>query len=80
MINIYYIDENKKNLYGCPHIQMDIGEEKLIAVLGMGAEISLMPVESIIEGLNSTATTSSQQSSDKCFWKKNEENKETGLD
>jgi len=39
--NIYYINEN--NLYGCPHVQLDIGEERLIAVLDTGAEISLMP-------------------------------------
>jgi len=41
IVNIYYINEN--NLYGCPHVQLDIGEEKLIAVLDKGAEISLMP-------------------------------------
>jgi len=37
-------------LYGCPHVQLDIGEEKLIAVLDKGAEISLMP-EIIFEDL-----------------------------
>jgi len=37
-------------LYGCPHVQLDIGEERLIAVLDTGAEISLMP-ERIFEDL-----------------------------
>ena len=48
IVNIYYINEN--NLYGCPHVQLDIGEERLIAVLDTGAEISLMP-ERIFEDL-----------------------------
>jgi hypothetical protein len=48
IVNIYYTDEN--NLYGCPHIQMDIGEEKLTAALDTGAEISLMS-ERIFEDL-----------------------------
>ena len=38
IVNIYYINES--NLYGCPHIQLDIGEEKLIAVLDTGRNIS----------------------------------------
>ena len=41
IVNIYYM--NKNNLYGCLHVQLDIGEERLIAVLDTGAEISLMP-------------------------------------
>jgi predicted aspartyl protease len=48
IVNIYYINEN--NLYGCPHVQLDIGKEKLIAVLDTRAEISLMP-EKIFESL-----------------------------
>lgn len=40
LVNIYYINEN--NLYDCLHVQLDIGKEKLMAVLDMGAEISLM--------------------------------------
>jgi predicted aspartyl protease len=41
IVSIYYINEN--SLYGCPHVQLDIGEERIIAVLDKGAEISLMP-------------------------------------
>jgi predicted aspartyl protease len=37
-------------LYGCRHVQLDIGEEKLIAVLDTGANISVLP-ERIFEGL-----------------------------
>jgi hypothetical protein len=37
-------------LYGCPHVQLDIGEEKLIAVLDTGAEIYLI-LERIFEDL-----------------------------
>jgi hypothetical protein len=47
-VNVYYINEN--NLYGCPHVQLEIGEEKSIAVLDTGAKISLMP-ERIFEDL-----------------------------
>jgi len=36
--HICYINEN--NLYGCPHVQLGIGEERLTAVLDTGAEIS----------------------------------------
>jgi len=43
ILNIYYINESK--LYGCPHVQLDIGEEKLIAVLDTGAEISICQKE-----------------------------------
>jgi hypothetical protein len=70
VVNIYYINES--NLYGCSHVQLDIGEEKLIAVLDTGAEISLMPeriFEDVSEGLKSNATTSSKRSFDNCFWK-----------
>jgi hypothetical protein len=48
IVIIYYINEN--NLYGCPHVQLDIGEERLIAVLDKGADISLIP-EEIFEDL-----------------------------
>ena len=37
-------------MYGFPHVQLDIDEERLIAVLDTGAEISLMP-ERIFEDL-----------------------------
>jgi predicted aspartyl protease len=47
-VNIYYINEN--NFYGCPHVQLDVGEERLIAILDTGAEISLVP-ERIFEDL-----------------------------
>jgi hypothetical protein len=40
----------ENSLYGCPHVQLDIGEEKLIAVLDTGAEIFMMP-ERIFEDL-----------------------------
>jgi hypothetical protein len=48
IVSIYYINEN--NLYCYPHVQLDIGEEKLIAVLDTGTEISLTP-EGIFERL-----------------------------
>jgi hypothetical protein len=48
IVNMYYINEN--NLYGCPHVQLEIGEERLIAVSDTGVEISLMP-ERIFEDL-----------------------------
>jgi len=48
VVRIYYINEN--NLYGSPHVQLEIGEERLTAVLVTGAEISLMP-ERIFENL-----------------------------
>jgi hypothetical protein len=48
IVSVYYINEN--NLYGCTHVQLDIGEEKLMAVLDTGADISLMP-ERIFEDL-----------------------------
>jgi predicted aspartyl protease len=57
IINIYYINEN--NLYGCPHVQLDIGEEKLIVILDTGAEISLMP-ERIFENLLAKGIRASQ--------------------
>jgi hypothetical protein len=47
-VNIYYINEN--NLYGCSHVQLDIGEKKLTAVLDTGAKISWMP-ERVFENL-----------------------------
>jgi phosphorylcholine metabolism protein LicD len=37
-------------MYGCTHVQLGIGDVKLIAVLDTEAEISLMP-ESIFEDL-----------------------------
>jgi predicted aspartyl protease len=46
--NVYYINEN--NLYGCLHVELNIGGEKLMAVLDTGAEISLM-LEKIFEDL-----------------------------
>jgi len=39
-VNICCLNENK--LYGCPYVQLDIGEGKLIAVLDRGVEICLM--------------------------------------
>jgi hypothetical protein len=39
-VNVYYINES--NLYGCPHVQLDIGGEILRVVLDNGAEIFLM--------------------------------------
>jgi len=48
IVHIYYINEN--NLYGCPHVQLEIDEERLTAVFDKGAEISLMP-ERIFEDL-----------------------------
>jgi hypothetical protein len=48
IVNIYYVNEN--NLYGCLHVQLDIGEAKLVAVLDMGAEISVL-LERIFEDL-----------------------------
>jgi len=47
-VNIYYINES--NLYGCPHVELDIGGEKLMAILDTRAQISLMP-ERIFEEL-----------------------------
>jgi hypothetical protein len=40
-VNIYNINEN--NLYGCSHVQLDIGDVKLKAVFDRGEEISLRP-------------------------------------
>ena len=79
---VYYI--NKNNLYGCPRVQLDIGEGKLVAVLNTIAEISRM-VEGnfedlLSEGFKGTAITRSQRTFDKCFWKYNKENKETSFD
>jgi hypothetical protein len=37
-------------LYGCPHVHLDIGKAKLLAVLDMGAEISVL-LERIFEDL-----------------------------
>ena len=37
-------------MYGCLHVQLDVGEAKLVAVLGTGEEISLLP-ERIFEDL-----------------------------
>jgi len=48
IVNIYYT--NEKNFYGCPHVQLGIGEGRLIAVLGTGGESSLMR-ERIFEDL-----------------------------
>ena len=48
IVYIYYINEN--SLYGCPYVQLDISDEKLIAVLDTGAEIPLMP-ERVFEDL-----------------------------
>jgi hypothetical protein len=45
IVNIYYINEG--NLYGCPYVQLDIGEERLIAVLDTGTQISLMPEKNL---------------------------------
>jgi hypothetical protein len=70
IVNIYYINEN--NLYGCPHAQLDVGEERLIAVLDTGTEISLMPdriFEDVSKGLKGAAITGSQRGFDNCFWK-----------
>ena len=39
IVNIYYINES--NWYGCSHVRLDIGDERLIAVLDAGAEIPL---------------------------------------
>jgi hypothetical protein len=36
VVNVYYINEN--NLYGRLHVQLDIGDVKLTAVLDTGAE------------------------------------------
>ena len=40
ILRIYYVNEN--SLYGCPHVQLDVREEKLMAVLDTGTAI-LMP-------------------------------------
>jgi len=48
IVNIYYV--NKNNLYGCPHMHLDIGKAKLVAVLAVGAEISVL-LERIFEDL-----------------------------
>lgn len=42
-VNIYNI--NKNSLCGSPHVQLDIGGVKLIAVFDRGEEISLKPEE-----------------------------------
>ena len=34
IVYIYYINEN--SLYGCPYVQLDIAEERLIVVLDRG--------------------------------------------
>jgi len=82
IVNIYYINAN--NLYGCPHVQRDIGEEKLIAVFDTGAKISLMP-EKIFEDLlakelTKTAIIVVYGALIAAFCKQNKENKYTGLD
>jgi hypothetical protein len=33
-------------MHGCPNVQLDTGEGKLIAVLDTGADITLMPAGS----------------------------------
>jgi hypothetical protein len=57
LVDIYYI--NKNNLYGCPHVQLDICGEKLIALLDTGAEIFLMP-EKIFKDLLAKGTKALQ--------------------
>jgi hypothetical protein len=39
-VDIYYINEG--NLYGCPHVKLQIGDKEVIAVLDSGADISIL--------------------------------------